>query len=201
MKRNDLKGKKFGSLLVLDVEGVSKAGHVTWKCKCDCGVTVVRTGTSLIRSKFSSCGNPLNKYGNTCFPRPIGKDNCNWKGFGDISSSWFSNVILRAASGRKSRTSIVKKVDITIDYIWELFLYQNKKCALSGVDLFLPKNNSKSELKKANASIDRIDSSLGYVKGNVQWVTKTINIMKNTMSQEEFISVCNSVYLNNCEIK
>jgi hypothetical protein len=42
-------------------------------------------------------------------------------------------------------------------------------------------------------SVDRIDSLRGYVEGNVQWVHKKINIMKNVYSQEEFIILCKQV--------
>ena len=39
----------------------------------------------------------------------------------------------------------------------------------------------------ATASLDRIDSSKGYIKGNVQWVHKNINYMKQEMTNEEFL--------------
>lgn len=35
------------------------------------------------------------------------------------------------------------------------------------------------------ASLDRIDSSLGYVKGNIQFVPTPINLMKTTKSDKE----------------
>jgi hypothetical protein len=44
-----------------------------------------------------------------------------------------------------------------------------------------------SKIKKNpiySASIDRIDSSLGYVKGNVRWVSRAMNWMKNEMTDE-----------------
>jgi hypothetical protein len=44
--------------------------------------------------------------------------------------------------------------------------------------------------------LDRIDSNLGYVVGNVQWVLKEINIMKHTMSHDYFINLC-SIISNN----
>ena len=79
---------------------------------------------------------------------------------------------------------------ITKEYIWDLFIKQNRKCALSGIELTFPlKNNDKSY----NASLDRIDSSLGYIEGNVQWVDKTINIMKNKFNQTYFIELCKKV--------
>jgi len=42
-------------------------------------------------------------------------------------------------------------------------------------------------------SLDRIDSSKGYLSGNIQMVTKQINISKHSMSNEEFINLCRDV--------
>ena len=41
--------------------------------------------------------------------------------------------------------------------------------------------------------IDRIDSSKGYVKGNVQWVHKNVNLMKGKFDQEYFIEMCKKI--------
>ena len=41
-----------------------------------------------------------------------------------------------------------------------------------------------------NASIDRIDSSKGYTKDNIQIVTKTINLAKRSLSDDDFIQMC-----------
>jgi len=54
-------------------------------------------------------------------------------------------------------------------------------------------------------SLDRIDSSKGYIKGNVQWIHKDVNIMKNKFNQEYFIEMCKLVASSNssggsCEI-
>jgi hypothetical protein len=49
----------------------------------------------------------------------------------------------------------------------------------------------------STASLDRIDSSLGYVWGNVQWVHSVINDLKSNMAQEEFISWCQKVAAKN----
>jgi hypothetical protein len=48
--------------------------------------------------------------------------------------------------------------------------------------------------------LDRIDSSKGYIVGNVQWVHKHVNVMKNIFSQEMFIFICNQVSKNNDEV-
>jgi len=44
--------------------------------------------------------------------------------------------------------------------------------------------------KTITASLDRIDSNIGYIKGNIQWVSQCINYMKNTMTHEETIKIC-----------
>jgi hypothetical protein len=44
---------------------------------------------------------------------------------------------------------------------------------------------------------DRIDSSKGYVVGNIQWVHKHINKMKNKYPQDHFIEMCRLVAENN----
>lgn len=55
-KKVDLRGRRFGRLLVLEEVGRSKCGHVLWKCKCDCGNETVVRGRSLRRGDTTSCG-------------------------------------------------------------------------------------------------------------------------------------------------
>lgn len=79
------------------------------------------------------------------------------------------------------------------EYLWDLFCSQDSKCALSGVDIVLTtKRNKHNNLDRTilTASLDRIDSSKGYVVGNVQWLHKTINIMKQSLSDSDFITWC-----------
>ncbi len=52
----DLKGKRFGRLLVLDRNGVSNNGNVQWLCQCDCGNKTVVDNQSLKRNITKSCG-------------------------------------------------------------------------------------------------------------------------------------------------
>lgn len=77
---------------------------------------------------------------------------------------------------------------ITIDFLWELFEKQNKKCALSGLELYFPKYGDKPTLQ--TASLDRIDSNKGYIEGNVQWVHKHVNYSKWELNQDYFIELC-----------
>jgi len=49
----------------------------------------------------------------------------------------------------------------------------------------------------ATLSLDRIDSSLGYIEGNIQPVHKVVNNMKSNMTDEEFIEWTKIIANNN----
>ena len=49
------------------------------------------------------------------------------------------------------------------------------------------------------ASVDRIDSSGGYVESNVQWVHKDVNKMKMDIPQNQFIEYCKIISSHNKE--
>jgi len=53
---NDLTGKRFGRLTVIEQAGRSKHRYVLWKCVCDCGNEVVKSGHELMEGKTVSCG-------------------------------------------------------------------------------------------------------------------------------------------------
>ena len=55
------------------------------------------------------------------------------------------------------------------------------------------------ELKTGTASLDRIDSSKGYIQGNIQWVHKRINQMKWDSEENDFINWCKLV-ANHCSL-
>ena len=50
-KRNDLVGKRFGILTVIEYVGKNK-----YKCRCDCGNTCTVFATNLVRNHSQSCG-------------------------------------------------------------------------------------------------------------------------------------------------
>jgi hypothetical protein len=75
----------------------------------------------------------------------------------------------------------------------DLINNQNNQCALSGVKIYISENPKKTD-KTQTASLDRIDSKLGYTLNNVQWVHKTINIMKRNLEDEHFYQWCRLCY-------
>jgi len=52
----DLKGQRFGRLVVLKEAGRSQDKRVLWQCKCDCGKKRIIRGHDLIEGKTKSCG-------------------------------------------------------------------------------------------------------------------------------------------------
>jgi len=110
------------------------------------------------------------------------QDNPHWLGYEEIPFSWFSKYFLRQGKSKK-RTGT-----ITIKDVWNLYVKQNKHCALTG----LPISFAKTETG-ISASIDRIDSSKEYDIENIQLVHKDVNLMKNKFSQDYFINICKLV--------
>jgi|SRR5690606_30321099 len=175
-------GKRFGSLTVVRDHSTTRNGHKRFTCVCDCGNTCNILGTHLQQGNTTSCG---------CM-RPRGKDHPKWTGFGDISGNYWHNHVIRSASGAKGRRKI--DVNITIEYAWDLFLKQKGRCALSGRKLRFPERHTD---RGWTASLDRINSLKGYVEGNVQWVHKDVNIMKNKFDNNYFIDMCKEIANNN----
>lgn len=124
------------------------------------------------------------------------------RGVGDLSKTFYNYF---------RHTAKKRGIDwgVSIEHLWELAVKQEFKCQMTGLDIVFPtitdahgnyscdeKALTKIRLGsgKVNvASLDRIDSYKGYIEGNVQWVCKWINIMKNGLENEEFIHLCHLV--------
>lgn len=64
--------------------------------------------------------------------------------------------------------------NLTLQYLKRLWNNQNGLCVLTGVEL-----THKNDNKHYQASLDRINSYKGYVKGNVQFISVSSNWLKN----------------------
>ena len=95
--------------------------------------------------------------------------------------SWIKKLLNKASQRNKI-------IDIDFDYLLELYQNQNGKCSLSGEELTFHKNNLST-----NLSIDRINSNIGYIKGNVQLVCHYVNIMKWNKDLPELIEWCKKI--------
>lgn len=176
--KNDI-GQKFGKLTPFELEKDKNGYRSRYLCKCDCGSIHSVSKSHLRRGLVTHCG---------CMRR-IGAKHSQWKGAGEISGDFWYEHVVRSADGSKGNRS-KKELTLTIEEAWELFLKQDRKCALSDIELQFPK---KSKDKDWTASLDRIDSSKGYTLENVQWVHKDVNIMKNKFEQAYFTEICRLV--------
>ncbi len=96
--------------------------------------------------------------------------------------------------GQVRRNSVIREIPfcITPKQVWDQYILQNKKCAYCNRDIsFLTKT----------ASIDRIDSKLGYYIDNIQIVHKVINNMKSSLPEEHFLSFINDIFKHRIEIR
>jgi hypothetical protein len=82
---------------------------------------------------------------------------------------------------RESARTRDLELDIDKDYIRQLLIESNGVCSMSGVKLSTMHNDPNK------ASIDRIDSSKGYIKGNVRVVATRSNLIKNKWSDAEIL--------------
>lgn len=77
--------------------------------------------------------------------------------------------------------------DLDLNYLETLWNLQEGKCAYTGIKLVLNTHSIQHEDYRYSASLDRIDSSKGYIKGNVQYVSTAINLMKNTLTHNQTV--------------
>lgn len=179
-----LEQKRFNYLIAITPLFLYKREWV-WLCKCDCGKQTNVRISKLKNGTTKSCGcfkakNIKNKSGPT---------HKKWRGYEDISMSFYN---------RMKQTALQRGIEfnITIEYLWKLFQEQKGLCAYTGNKIFLPINvrQLRGEGNEMIASLDRIDSSIGYVDGNLQWLCKRVNYMKHTMNNEYFLSWIKSIY-------
>lgn len=177
-KYKDYTGQRFNRLVVIKRHS-SDSKHVRWICKCDCGNETVQTSQNLI-GFVKSCG---------CLKKEkkleTGPKSQYFKGCGELYLTFFN--IMKGSANRRHLS-----FNITIEYLWDLFLKQNRRCALTNELLTMPTRANGSKLLYS-ASLDRIDSSIGYEIGNVHWVSKDINLMKQKFTSERFLELCEQV--------
>lgn len=84
--------------------------------------------------------------------------------------------------------------DLDVDYLRDLYRNQGGLCAVLGVPMDF--YGEKSDL---TASLDRIDPTSGYTRGNVAWITLGVNRLKNNNTDPDvFYSIGEYLERNQC---
>lgn len=184
MKLIDLTNKDFDHLTVLGRSDLpsDKWGNVKWKCLCVCGKIVHVTSLSLRTRNTKSCGCKQYSDRSMLYGNKAG----TWTGYKDLPGSKWKTILRQA----KQRGIFV---DVTIEQIWQRFVKQGRKCALSGEELFFDLPGKKSS---GTASLDRVDYKKGYTTDNIQWVHKDVNMMKWKLTQNRFLQLCKKITQN-----
>ena len=156
---------------ILDFHGWTKYCRIQLKCGC----IKMRKPETLWSKKVQKCSE--------CQNALTGPECPSFQGVGSISLSFFNHI--RTKARRRSRDI---PFNITIDDVSQLWEKCEGQCALTGRPLVLT-----NFVARGTASVDRIDSSLGYEPDNIQFVHKWINRMKGSMSQQQFIELCTKV--------
>ena len=159
-------GETFGRLKIINNNyGIDKYSHAICLCKCECGNEIEVLRYSLIQNNTRSCGCLRNL-------------------------SPYHMFVPRFWWGTLTRGAKVRNIElcITIDDVGRLYLKQNKRCNLSGLELIFGENWSET-----TASLDRIDSKKPYTIDNIQLVHKHVNRIKQHYNQQYFIHLCDLV--------
>lgn len=179
-------GRTYGYLLIDEVYSKKSPLRSNYyaKCTCKCGNKIDVIMTSLTKGMTRSCG---------CLRKEVkkGKDNASYRGVGDITSTIFKSI-------KRSAIKRNLEFDITKQYLWDLFLKQDRKCAISGVELSF---GSVGVRFTRNTSLDRVDNDKGYTEDNVQWVHKDVNMMKRAHNLSDFIEICKIITENQFKVK
>lgn len=168
----DLTGHRFGNLVVLSQSEYSASARKAvplWLCQCDCGKTKIIPGIQL-RRRTRSCG---------CLVRKrllLSK--------GEAAFNALAHRMKKGAIRRGRKWTIEKE---------ELRLLITQPCSYCGA---LPTQGGGNGKRKDGRpkhhgaflynGLDRIDSSLEYVSGNVAPSCKNCNFAKRSQTVEEF---------------
>lgn len=176
---NHLIGKKYKQLTIQKVtkviprkylhKGRRNGKRYYVECNCTCGNVVEIRLDAILYGKQGSCG-------------------CQKGGVRVDEFSPF-RIFLAHIRDRKKYNNYKHEVNIDLPYLKKIWKKQNGICPYTGIEMILYPTCDQRKIKNpVQASLDRIDSSKGYIKGNVEFVCLAINYAKNGFTKEEFMN-------------
>jgi hypothetical protein len=182
----DLVGKKFGAGTVTSYFGLDKNGNRIWNLQCECGNTYKVVTGNLNNGHSKGCG--CSRLTDTFRKRQSNHLSLpnNEAGLRDL---------FRAYKKGAQKRNLLFEIDI------ETFRKLTKEnCVYCGKE---PSCNSKSGKYSGwyvYNGIDRVDSKLGYVLGNIVPCCKRCNLGKNDMTKDEFFEWVQRIYFHSVAI-
>jgi hypothetical protein len=153
-------GQTYGRLTILEQHNDKK--NIYFKCQCECGNIKdrVRKDNLITKGDVVSCG---------CRLKELQQERRE-KGIDEISAMW-SRAKYRAR--QKGFDFTIEQKDITIP----------ETCPLLGIDLVC--HRGRGSQQGNSPSLDRIDPTKGYIKGNVWVISNRANTLKNDATIQE----------------
>lgn len=102
-----------------------------------------------------------------------------------------ANLARASNRGKESR-----EIQVSLDYVYHVGASQDFLCAMTGQEMEFTRGGQwwlGQWCNPNSCTIDRIDSTKGYVKGNIQLVTWRANCLKRSIDNDEFIDFCKDV--------
>ena len=119
--------------------------------------------------------------------------NAYWQGSPEVFLSDAFHRIKESAARRFGSRARKLPFELTREFLIELYHQQKGLCAISQ----MPMKHKWNDL--CSISVDRVDSDLGYVRGNVQLVCKWVNLAKGRHSNGEFTGLLDMYYFKRRE--
>lgn len=172
MKHKRSPGEEVGSWTLLRYLTKNNRGY--WECECKCGEIFLVEVASLNRGRSQSCRA------------------CAMKSTRDTR-------IVPAHYWLKLNRHAEKRghvVHVTHQYAEQLLEQQCHRCALTGWEIGFGRGRRKNGQHsdgETTASLDRVEPSLHYTAGNIQWVHKDVNRMKQAFSESRLLELCIAV--------
>jgi hypothetical protein len=149
-KINDLKGARFGKLVVIEFQGLNNHRKSLWLCKCDCGNKKTVVGNSLSSGLVVSCGCYLSEQTKKRFT----KDIANQK-FGKLT------VIKRNGSTKEGKSKIA---------LWLCLCECGNEITVRGSELRNGRTKSCGCLQRERASIVNSTHKMSKMNIYATWV-------------------------------
>ncbi len=175
LKKLELKGQRFGKLVVLEEAGEDKHRKTLWLCRCDCGREVIINGSSL-------------KSGNT---KNCGKGSCKWSYIDGLSQTKERKkeydkqkqlqddpkfMFRRLKSNAKNRNI---PLEFTKESWVEWYPAQERICGYC--DVSISRVNGQGTLVASGISLDRKDNEGPYSEENCVLACNGCNKVKSNI--------------------
>lgn len=166
MKEN-LVGKKYGYLTVIEYAGKTKKYESLWLCKCDCGNSKITRGNRLKAGTCMSCG---------CYQKKQVSKSATKHGYSKtkLYKLW-AGILQRCENSKSLNFNNYGYRGISVCDEWHDFLTFREWAYKNGY--------SESE----RLTIDRIDSDGNYEPSNCRWVS--YSVQENNKRNNHFVTI------------